>query len=424
MKYFFIFILLFHGQLYAQIRLAGTITDTQRIPLAYAAIELKSAQDKELRTLQADSSGRFIFQNIRPGEYLAAVSFTGYAPSALHLFLSRDTTLQIILRPSDSLLHEVFVTANKPAIEDNFEKTIYHVSTSIAAKGSDALTVIGQIPGVRISGDGVSLAGKGMVRVMVNDRMIQLSGTDLTRFLKSLTASRISKIELIKNPSAQYDADGNAGLINIVTKQGGGAGFSGDLQFSDRRWLHQPARVYGTTNYWMADGSLNLNYHGGKWSAYASLSTDQDHELEGFETDVFYPAQTWMQTDTGDYRYHNFSVMAGADYKINSKASIGASYLGGRTVYIGSDHVNNPVYNHNGALDSTLRTYATYYPIALPNSVNVHAVINFDTSGKKLLLNADYFDYYRTDRSDFESNSYLSGGQEIPGRQYPVSRYE
>jgi len=157
----------------------------------------------------------------------------------------------------------------------------------------------------------------------------------------------------------------------------------------------------------MANASLNLNYHAGKWSAYASVNTDQDHELEGFETDVFYPEQTWLQTDTGDYRYHNFSVMAGTDYKINSKTSIGASYLGGRTVYVGSDHVNNPVYNHNGRLDSTLRTYATYYPIALPNSVNVHAVIHFDSSGRKLLLNADYFDYFQTDRSDFETNSYL-----------------
>jgi len=131
LKYFFVFILLFHGQLYAQIRLAGTITDTQGIPLTYAGIELKNAQGSQPRTLHADSSGRFIFQNIRPGQYLATISYTGCTSSILHLFLSRDTTLQIILNSSDSLLHEVFVTARKPVMEDNFEKTIYHVSASI-----------------------------------------------------------------------------------------------------------------------------------------------------------------------------------------------------------------------------------------------------------------------------------------------------
>ena len=85
------------------------------------------------------------------------------------------------------------------------------------------------------------------------------------------------------------------------------------------------------------------------------------------------------------------------------------SYLGGRNVYDGSDHVNNPIYNNTGGLDSTLKTYATYHPVALSNSINMHTIINFDTTGKKLSLNADYYSYYRTDRSDFESNSYLPG---------------
>jgi hypothetical protein len=79
-----------------------------------------------------------------------------------------------------------------------------------------------------------------------------------------------------------------------------------------------------------------------------------------------------------------------------------------------SVYIYNPIYNVDGGLDSTLHTYAHYHPVAMTNSMNLFANILFDTSGKKLDLNADYFTYYRTDFSNFESNSFTSDGNLIP----------
>ncbi|WPU95971.1 TonB-dependent receptor [Mucilaginibacter sabulilitoris] len=403
-----------YSSLSAQIKLTGTVTDASKHPLGYAGVSLLNTSDQKNQSLQTDDAGNFTFKDLPAGQYQLTIAFTGYEKFQSAFSLNTDTTINITLQTSNTQLGEVVVTANKATIENNQEKLVFNVSTSVTATGTDALTAISKVPGIKVNGDEIGVVGKGAVKVMVNDRIVQLAGVDLVRYLKSMSANQISKIELIKNPSTNYDADGNAGLINITTKHSTKQGFSGNVQLSDRQSLHSPANVFGTSNYWLAAGSANLNYNANKWSAYANLSMDHDHELEGFETDVFYPNQSWLQTDTGNYRGHNFNIIAGVDYKVSPKITIGISYLGGKSVYDGSDHVNNPIYNNSGGLDSTLRTYATYHPIALSNSGNAHAIINFDTTGKKLILNADYFNYNRNDRSDFESNSYLPSGEVIP----------
>ncbi|MDB5088206.1 MAG: TonB-dependent receptor [Mucilaginibacter sp.] len=416
MKYIFtsILLVLICSNLSAQLKLGGTVNTLAKRPVAFAPVNLKSLDNSIDRNLQADSTGHFSFNNLSAGKYLISTSVLGYVPAQLNVTLIRDTAVYIILTSTNTQLSEVTITSSKPVIENNTEKLVYNVSSSITANGGDALAALSKVPGIRVNNNEISIAGKGIVRVMVNDRLVQLSGEDLTRFLKSMSANQISKIELIKNPSASYDAEGNAGLINITTKQSKKQGFSGNVQLSDKQWLHSPANVFGTSNYWMLNSSANLNYNSKKLSAYASLNVNGDHELEGFETDVFYPKQTWKQTDTGNYRMHEYSYVLGLDYKLSPKTTIGFNYLGGTTTYDGSDHINNPVYNQGGQLDSTLRTFATYHPIAISNSINLHSVIKFDTTGKKLSLNADYFNYYRTDRSDFESNTYLPDGSAIP----------
>lgn len=415
MKFLYTLLLLIFtvGFAFSQVKLSGTVTDTAKSPVAYVTVNL-SGSDHFSQTFQTNESGFFSFEKLKPGTYILKVSFTGYNLNEVAISLTKDTTLLIVLRSANTKLNGVTVTAAKSAIENTTEKTVYNVSSSITANGSDALTAISKIPGVRVENGQVNIVGKGQVKVMINDRIIQLEGSDLARYLQSISANQVSKIEVIKNPSSKYDADGNAGLINITTKQSKKEGLSGNVQLSQKQWLHNPSRVFGTSNYWMANGSANLNYNSDKWSAYGSLSLMGDHELEGFETDIFYPKQTWKQTDTGNYRVHDVSYVLGVDYKLSPQTTIGISYLGGSNTADGSDHVNNPVYGPTGQLDSTLRTFATYHPVALSNAVNLHTLIHFDTTGKTLLLNADYFNYYRTDHSDFTSNTFLPGGTTIP----------
>lgn len=413
MRYIYgvLFFSLLCNNLFAQLKVNGKITDAAKSPVAFAVVNLGQQNSEQTRVVQTDSLGVFHFTDVDKGTYLLSISFTGYQKTELKLNLNNDTTLNITLTSKTTQLNEVTVTANKATVENHSDKLVYNVATSVTASGADALTAIGQVPGIRVGDNELSIVGKGAVKVMVNERLIQLSGTDLLRYLRSISANQLARIELIKNPGAAYDAEGNAGLINISLKNTKKRGYSGSVQVNDKQWLHSPASVYGTSNYWWLNASGDINYNTDKLSAYASVNVDHDHELEGFETDIYYPKQTWLQTDTGNYRYHNLNFVAGADYRFSTKVTAGVNYQGGKNTYDGSDHVNNPIINNaTGAIDSTLRTYATYHPVAISNAVNLHSTINLDTAGAKLVLNADYFNYYRTDRSDFESNSYLADG--------------
>lgn len=405
---------IFNSNLSAQLNLTGTVKDSLNIPLAHASVTLLNSTNKLSTFIQTDSTGYFSFKELKPGYYILKISVAEYQKFQTAFNLVKDTALGIFISHSSARLSEVLLTPKKTTIQNNLQELVYKVSNSITATGGDALTAISEMPGIKTGNGEISIVGKGVVSVMVDGHIIQLAGTDLVRYLKSISSNQISKIELIKNPSASYDAEGNAGIINIITKRSNKKGYSGNVQVSGLHWLHHPAVVYGTSNYWVASGSANINYNSATWSAYGSLNLAADHELEGFETDVFYPKQTWLQTDTGDYTYQNINMVAGIDKKLNDRITIGASYLGGWNVYDGSDYVNNPIYNLSAGLDSTLHTYATYHPVAISNSINLHSIILFDTAGKKITLNVDYFSYYRTDRSDFESNSFTPNGDLKP----------
>ena len=298
--------------LFAQLTIKGKVQNVSGAPVASASVIFLNINSNTQQSFLTDSAGNFMLYD-SVGTYLAVVSFTGYVNEKIMLTVLQDTVIKIILQHTITQLTDVVVTANKKTIDNSTEILVYNVSSGITATGSDALNAISKIPGVKVSDNDIAIAGKGAVKVMVNDRVIQLAGNDLVKFLRSMRANQIEKIELIKNPSANYDADGNAGLINIKTKQSKLQGYSGNAQLTGRHWIHHKRVIYGSDNYEATNNNVDLNYNTAKWSLYGSLNFDQDHELEGFETDIYYPTQTWLQTDTGNYRNLNYNMTAGAE---------------------------------------------------------------------------------------------------------------
>jgi len=407
-------LLISFGSLHAQIKISGNISSANG-PVSFAVIELKEAAGNSKTIIQSDSTGAFVFNNLRNGNYSIAVSHIGYASYSSGFRLTQDTALVISLEKQTDQLNQVIVQGSRPIIEQSPGKVVYNLGNSITATGGDAVQAISQLPGVRVNNNEISIAGKGVTRVMINNRLVQLQGQELLRYLKSFSANQLVKIELLTNPSAQYEVEGNAGIINIITKQSKRHGYSGNVQLASKYYLYGISSMYDVKHFGEFNGSANLAYNDKRWSAYASLTHTRDEHLEGFEFNLQYPTQTWHQSDTGHYTHRLVTAIVGADYKLNKRTVIGASYSGGRDVYQGSDHVRNSIYDQNGEPDSLLTSFATYYPIALPSSLSAHAIIQLDTSGKQLSINADYFNYYRTDKSDFESNSFDGDGISKPG---------
>lgn len=343
--------------------------------------------------------------------HLNALTLRQFLIPVLFLILSIPAWSQST--PGDSTLHGLpdsaktlkQVSVYGKSTQTTASKTVLRLSNSITASGTDAWQAMGQLPGITLNGTEIRAAGRGTVKVLLNNRLIPLQGEPLMRYLRSFAANEIDRIEWISQPSAAYDADGGGGLINIITRHSRLQGLSGNLQATGKWYLPGQSEVYGVHTFGEWGGTANLAYNKDKLSAWGSFNYVQDRHLEGFGTDLYYPKQSWLQTDTGLYIHRSFNILAGLDYQLSNKTTVGGSWSGGRNLYDGADHVNNPIYGRNGKPDSVLRTFATYYPVALPNAVNLHADIRLDTAGRQLHVNADYFDYYRTDRSDFESNS-------------------
>ncbi len=380
-------------------------------------VTLKEADNSYTRVTQTDSIGRFFFNNGNNVASSIIITHIGYEPYEWPFVLSHDTTFAVHLKQSVKQLSEVRVAGTRAAIERTADKVVYNLGSSVIAAGSNAFQAISQVSGVQVSNNEISVVGRGVVRVMLNNRLIQLQGEDLSRYLKSFSANQVVRIELLTNPSARYEVEGNAGLINIITKQSKLQGYSGNVQLASKYYQSGQSSVYGIQTFGEFSGSANLAYNWNRWSAYGSFNHVRDRHLEGFQFDLFYPKQHWLQTDTGLYTHNAYTALIGVDYKLSSKAAIGAYYSGGRDMYDGSDNVRNPIYNSFGVVDSLLKTYAHYHPIALPAALNLHADVKLDTTGKHLFINADYFNYYRNDISDFESNSYdAAGNQKSDGK--------
>jgi outer membrane receptor protein involved in Fe transport len=344
--------------------------------------------------------------------YRLSVRSLGFAKKVQDIRIRKDTVVHITLYPLKGFLNQVTIVGNKPVIEHKADRTIFNVANSINAAGSNGLEVLKKAPGIKISDKTISLAGSGSLGIMVNGRLLHLSDKALLNYLKSFSSAQISKIEIITHPSARYDAEGNAGLVNIITRKSNKAGLSGSVEGSIKRFFYEDQPDYkGIKNYGDIDGGIGLDYNNKKWSAYTKLNYSKGREIWGYGIDVYYPDKHWAMKDTGEYRIATFNALGGIDYALSNKTTVGFEYNYIYHMEEGADYVRVPIYNQEERLDSNIRTYATYYPIAKSNAFNLHLIQNLNNSEAKLTLNANYFNFYRTDKSNSITRSYTRDGK-------------
>ncbi len=143
---------------------------------------------------------------------------------------------------------------------------VFNVENSVASQGIDAVEALAKTPMVRATDDAISIAGKSNVAIMVNDRLLNLSGQEMINYLKTLRSDDIAKIEVITTPPAKYEAEGKSGLINIVLKKNTSLGWNGSLQTSGSYYWNRPAvstRSGASFNY--QGKKLSINHQSFSW---------------------------------------------------------------------------------------------------------------------------------------------------------------
>ncbi len=232
-----------------------------------------------------------------------------------------EAQLDSILALQHTQLGEVLITAKKPLFSQKSDKMIFNVENSVLSEGSNVLDLLARAPGVVVGQDGdISLRGKSGVSVMINGKMTYLSQKDLANMLKSTTSSAVKHIEVITNPSAKYDAAGNAGIVNIVLKTSQLEGLTGTV-FSN----------YGRSRKNRTNSGFSLNYSKENFSLFGDYSYTfrGEEERKTFTQDFYKPTQPsvlerqTLQNSTTNEPLTSNNFKIGATYALSNKTNIG-----------------------------------------------------------------------------------------------------
>lgn len=207
-------------------KIIGFVIDssaTKAVEFASIALYNKTT-GKPIDGTMADEKGKFSLKSIAPGDYKLLISFIGFKDKTidnLKIVKSQDLDLGVIKLSTDvKTLDEVTVTGVKALIEEKVDRLVYNADKDLLARGGDASDVLKKVPMLTVDLDGnVSLRGSQNIRVLINNKPSTIVASSIADALKMIPADLIKTVEVITSPSAKYDAEGSAGIINIVTKK-------------------------------------------------------------------------------------------------------------------------------------------------------------------------------------------------------------
>ena len=302
--------------------ITGVVKDQQGKGLEISTISLLKAKDSSLVKLVLTSdNGSYSVTATQTGNYLVSASHIGYATVYSKIFELTGAGISLpdlTISKVNGNLREVTVTAKKPIIEVNADKTILNVEGTINAVGYDALELLRRSPGVMVDkDDNLSLAGKNGVQVFIDGKPSPLAGADLANFLKSLQSAQIEAIEIITNPSAKYEAAGNAGIINIKLKKNKTFGTNGSVN---------GGYVQGV--YPKFNGGLNLNYRNKKMNIFGNYNYNNAKSLMKMGSNKVQFDTAFDQSNRMIFNNNTHGFKGGVDYFINAKSTIGVVVAG------------------------------------------------------------------------------------------------
>lgn len=218
-------------------RVSGTVVDsiTQK-PVDYASVGLgRASSTKSTNGALTDQKGVFKIDNVAPGTYKLTIVFMGYQTKVISPVVTTpgkpDLNLgKILLSPSVTALKEVAITGQASLIENRVDKVVYNAEKDATVTGGNAGDVLRKVPMVSVDQDGnVSLRGSQNIKVLINGKPSGAMASNVGDAMKMLPADQIKSVEVVTSPSAKYDAEGSAGIINIITKKSNMSGVSGSI---------------------------------------------------------------------------------------------------------------------------------------------------------------------------------------------------
>ena len=327
MKKIFLFLtLLFSAYTNSQennLTISGKIIDSDfNTPLEYATISIYDSKKQNLiNGVISDNSGFFSIE-LTKGLYDLKIEYISFETKTLEkIDVQNSIDLGIIsLSINENLLDEIEVIGEKTEIEIKLDKTVYNIGKDLTLKGSSVSDVLDNLPSLEVDIDGnVSLRGNQSVRILINGKPSGLVGISSNDALKQFPSESVEKVEVITSPSARYNAEGTAGIINIVLRKNKLAGLNGSASLN----LGDPRRVGISTN---------LNFRTKKISLFGNIGDNSTKYINGFKNETEY----FTGREKNNFLYENGErnsernsnyYNGGIEYFFNEKTSFVASFV-------------------------------------------------------------------------------------------------
>ena len=415
---FFVWLFVFPTNGYSQTSLSGTVSDANG-PMGFANVLVLSSADSSLvkGDVTADD-GTFSIASVPPGRYLLSASMVGYREHRSEMFEVKPGAPQmqlgnIELQADVAMLDGVTVTARKPLFEQQIDRLTVNVANSITSAGATALDILERSPGVVVnrSQNAISLAGKDGVVVMINGKINRMPLEAVVQMLEGMPSSNIEKIELITTPPANFDAEGNAGFINIVLKQTSDHGLNGSYTFSGG---------YGRGP--VASAGINFNYRKGGVNLYGDYSFSREEQEQLFELNrtVVLEGESIVTATRSEREpvQRNHNARLGADFSLGKKTVLGLLASGYDNRW-SMDALNFNTQTVDGSLDQR---------IEVPNDEVNHwkhfgGNLNLQhtfASENILSFDIDYLDYDNENPTNYD-NQYFDGNGNLTSREKTFS---
>ncbi|MEY3649129.1 MAG: hypothetical protein RLZ13_2014, partial [Bacteroidota bacterium] len=368
--------------------LRGTITNQKGEPVAFANVAVLSTDSLLVEGAVSDEAGSFSISSTKTAQVKLVISSLGYKTYTSEVFELKQGLVKdfgtLLLADELTGLDEVTVNATRPQIIIEPDKTIVNVEGTVMAEGANALDVLGRSPGVFITSDGsINLNGRTGVTVMINDRPMYMSAADLTSFLRSMSADNIKSIEVITSPSARFDAEGAAGVINIQLKKNTVDGVFGNVmlggQYNGKAAPNTGVTLNVKKGKWTGNGTVNYN----EYVDINDLEIGRNFDLEG-------GTSTFLQESRIIERGRTPSFTGAANYELrpnqNLAINVQASTTSSNGINDSGTSISNPgqanttsISSVNDSGDQTSRLFT-----------NLHYDAKLDTLGGKISADLDF----------------------------------
>ena len=341
---FFLFLIIAssaQGQ-YNKVTLSGLIKDSgSKIPLSFVNITLKTIRDSAFAggTISGEN-GRFILSEINNGNYLLFISYVGYQTKVVSVSVGQLSNFLELgtyeLRPEANALEKVTISAKQETMSSTMDRKTFNLSDNISQTGGSVLESMKNLPGITTSQDGkVQLRGSDKVMVLLDGKQTALTGIGGQSGLDNIPASAVEKIEIINNPSSKFDANGNAGIINIIYKKEKKEGFNGKVGISGglgALWIKRENYPTIRPQYQATpkiNPSLSLNYRKNNINLFFQGDNLYTQTLNKNEfAERYYDNGTIVKQQTKRNRTTNIvALKTGADWYVNKNNTLNVSGL-------------------------------------------------------------------------------------------------